>query len=362
MSVIKSIKLTNFRNYKNFHIPLGQTTVLVGPNGIGKTNIIEAISMLSYTKSFRAKDEKNLIMENESFAQIIGKLKDNKKMIFVISKNNTNIKKQVSIDHIKKKLTEVVGKIKIVLFSPESLKIIIGPPTERRRFIDIICSQVDKKYLDSLMQFRHILKQRNSLLKHICLHRNNIYDQLDFWDKKLIKYCTYIIKQRLKTIKFFEKQTQEIYSHIFPHKKVILKIIYDPKIPDIDKIDELIASARNREIEAQKTLYGPHLDDIKILINSQTASDVSSRGEIRSIIFCLKLAEIKYLESLNNKSSNILLLLDDIFSELDFLRRKEVLNLVKDKQTIITTTDAESINPSNNNIKIINLEQYGKNQ
>lgn len=360
--IIKSLELVNFRNYQHFKIKFKPVTVLYGPNGIGKTNIIESLGMLSYAKSFRAHDERNLILTLKKYAQIKAKLFDDTDINFVLSQDSKNLKKEVKIKGVKQNITKLIGILKVVLFSPESLKIITGSPYDRRKFIDILISQLDKRYLENLIRFKHILKQKNKLLKIIAFS-NTDSKGLVFWNKELIKCSKYIIKKRQEVSKMLEKNIQEKYNQITSKKNDKIKLVYTPKINNLDKIEELIDLAKEREIEAQKTIYGPHLDDIKFLINSKPIADVGSRGEIRSVIFCLKLAEIDYLENTNKeKKEKILLLLDDIFSELDIKRRKKILNLIKDRQTIISVTEKELLDLNLKNINFINLETYAKNR
>lgn len=352
--VIKSLELINFRNYDRLNIDFGPITVFWGPNGVGKTNIIEALGVLAYTKSFRARDERNLILTGQKYAQIKASVANDTNINFVLSLDGKNLKKEVKINGIKKNLTDLVGKLKAVLFSPESLKIITGPPSERRKFIDIIASQTDAKYLNHLIKLRHILKQRNKLLR-IIANSQSTPDGLNFWDNEFINCSYYIVKERQKISKVFENNIQKTYSQFAPKNSDRIRLLYEPNIFDCDKFEELIISARQREIEAQRTLYGPHLDDLKFFINGKTFSEVGSRGEIRSLVFCLKLAEIKYLESITKKSQKVLLFLDDIFSELDWLRRKKILELINGRQTIITTTEKKFIDLEHNNINFIKL-------
>lgn len=357
--IIDSLELTNFRNYPNFKIDFHPITVFIGANGIGKTNIVEAISIISYTKSFRARNERNLILNDQNYAQIQTKLSNSTQINFVISKEGKNIKKEVKVNQIKQNLTKLVGKLKVVLFSPETLKIVTGSPSDRRRFIDILASQMDEKYLENLAKLKHVIKQKNYLLKSIYLKNTNP-SGLAFWNRELIKCSRYIIKKREEIIKYLEKKVQENYKNI-SSKDDKIRMIYDPKISDIDKIEDLVNSAQEREIEAQKTLYSPQLDDIKFLMNNKILSEIGSRGEIRTLIFCLKLAEINYLEEKDNKE-DILLLLDDIFSELDIARREKIVELIRKRQTIITVTERELVNLNFENMHFINLENYGKNR
>lgn len=354
--IIKRIKLKNFRNYTNTQVDFGPITVLVGKNGIGKTNIVEALGMLSYARSFRARDERNLIRKKEKFAQIEADLEDSTHINFVISNNGSTLKKEVNINGIKKGLSQIIGNFKVVLFTPESLKIVTGSPSERRKFLDIVASQVDKKYLENIIRYRHVLKQKNQLLKLIGEGKTK-KDGLKFWNDELIKHAKYIMESRAKIVKYFDKYVRETYPQITSKQDDTFKLLYDPKINDIERIDDIVYLAQEREIAAQKTIYGPHLDEIRFTMNQKYLSEIGSRGEIRSVVFCLKLAELNYIESVEKTDKKTLLLLDDIFSELDKIRREKILHLIKDRQTIITTTEKELIHIDTHEIKFIEINK-----
>lgn len=358
--IIKNIKLRNFRNYENFEVKFSPINVIIGANGIGKTNIIEAVSILSYTKSFRSKDERNLIYKNEKYGQIESVLENDKNINFVITKNQSrNIKKEISINGTKKKLSEVIGNFKVVLFTPESLRIVTGAPGERRRFVDIVLSQIDKRYLENLIKYRQVLKQKNQLLKMV-YERQTSPKGLDFWNNEIIKCSKYIMKARSQLIDFFRKDIKKTYTEISSHIEDRIDIVYEPRISDIEKIDEIVHSAQEREINAQKSIYGPHLDDIKFMMNRNLLSEIGSRGEVRSVVFSLKLAELKYIEKKDKDEKKAMLLLDDIFSELDKERRNKILKLIEKRQTIITTTEKELVDLQSRNINFINLNKSKK--
>lgn len=349
--LIDSLKLKNFRNYSDFEIDFNLITVFVGNNGIGKSNIIEALGLLSYGKSYRARDENHLIKYEKNYAQILANSYKGK-INFVITKYDNNIKKEVKINDINQKTTNIIGKIKAVLFTPESLKIVTDSPTQRRKFLDMVLSEIDYEYLICLIKLKKIIKQRNELIKKIKNNKAKI-EELSFWDKSLAENAKKIILLRKNFIDFIDRNINEIYQEISNEEKSKIKISYDTKIKDLKKIDEYISQCIDREIEVGKTLTGPHLDDMKIFLNHRPASMIASRGEIRSIVLALKILEIKYIE--NKCNEKILLLLDDVFSELDEKRRRKILDIVKKNQTIITTTKADFLDKNIKQIKIVKL-------
>lgn len=359
--VIERLSLVNFRNYTNLTIDFKPITVFVGHNGIGKSNILEAITVLSYAKSYRLHREYNLIKFEAKYAQITALLHDKKNINFVITNTDKNLTKQVKIDKIDHKISDLVGIFKTVIFSPESLLIITGSPTVRRKFLDICLSQIDRKYLESLLFVKKIIKQKNELLKQIKF-RQAKKSELDFWNKRLAEYFKYIIKKRKKFVDFINNNIQQYYENISDKKTDKIQISYKTSFKNIDMVYEQIDSVSDWEIESQRTLLGTHLDDLNILLNGKVAAETGSRGEIRSIIFCLKLLEIEYLEQQSKKQNEILLLLDDIFSELDNIRRDKIISIIKDRQTIITTTDKEFLDKNLKHIELIDLEKYEKNR
>jgi len=333
--ILRSLTLTNFRNYENFKIDFKPITIFVGPNGIGKTNLIEAIHLLSLGKSYRTQDSFELIKWDEDFCRIVGKVEKNDLELF-IDKNTEQ--KSVKINEVKKKSIELFGKLKTVLFSPESIDIVIGAPRLRRRFLDVILSQINREYLYNLIELQKIIKNRNALLKNI-RDRKSIPKELDFWNEKLVDLSNLIIKERLELIKFIEKDISVLFP-LFKIDKGDLKIKYIPSVPDMNYFSDLLAQNQEREIALSSTLFGPHRDDLQFLLDNRDINSFASRGEIRSVVFSLKMAELNYLKT---KDPNTLLLLDDIFSELDKIRREKLSEIIKDQATIITTTDESFI-------------------
>lgn len=328
--MLKKLILTNFRNHLKFELELGEITVLVGKNGVGKTNILESIVVLSCGRSFRADNREELVNFDADFCRIV--VDD----LEVFIQKSPRLIFQVKEKGIKRKPTDFIGILESVIFSPESLQIIIGEPKERRRFLDILISQKDHKYLVALMEYRKVLVQRNRLLKSISEGRGED-SELDFWDQRLAESAEIISAKRKEVVEFFNQKLSGKYQTISGQKNSKLSVEYLSKHQD--NLLDYMKQRRQIEIAAGVTLFGPHRDDLLVLLNQKEASKFASRGELRSIILSLKAIELEYLE--NEKKP--ILLLDDIFSEFDADRRRHLFEIIKDHQTIITTTDREHL-------------------
>lgn len=352
---LKSLKLVNFRNYDNYEVVFKPVTVFYGPNGIGKSNIIEAISYISYAKSYRTRSDLSAIKNEKDYGQIIAKLGNNE-LNFVINKLTGKTKKEARYNKQDIKLTDLMGKLKVVIFTPETINIITGSPSERRRFLDMILSVTEKDYVLNLIKYKKVLKQRNQLLKTIKTPIANS-QQLDFWNKEFVELSKKIIGKRKKLVSFLNNFINNEYKKIrgtAKTKNIDLK--YRSSVRDLSRFEDLINASIDKEIILQKSLYGPHLDDIIINVNRVNVNQICSRGEIRSIAICLKKMEVDYIER-KTLDKKVILLLDDVFSELDENRRKSVINLIKDRQSIITTTDKNFIGDiDKKDLKLVNLK------
>ena len=345
---LKSLKLQNFRNHPEFqHNFEKNITVFYGPNAIGKTNILEAIRFLSLPKSFRARVDRELINWNSDFARCEGEFEKegDKTDVEIYLSKQKNQKKVIKIDNNVRKVSDLVGQFFIVLFCPEDLNLISESPSMRRRYLDIIVSQADKKYYQEISELKKILLNRNKLLFEI-KERGSDSAMLEFWNEKLISLSKNIFRKRLYLINFINKKLPKLVSQIGLRGKK-LEIKYKSKLKEID-IENFEAEFRKKleekqqnEIRRVRTLIGPHRDDFEILLNNKNASYFASRGETRGIMLALKLSELSFSKEIFEV--NPILLLDDIFSELDFEHRKNIVKIARNQQTIITTTELELI-------------------
>ena len=332
---IKKIKLKNYRNYDEQEIILNNNiNVFFGQNAQGKTNIVESIFLCSLGKSFRTNKEKEMVKfnENNTSVEIEYEKKDR------TGKINYNIgdKKEIFINDVKiKKLSEILGNLNIVLFSPEDINILKDGPSQRRKFINMLISQIRPKYVYNYNMYLNVLEQRNNYLKHI---ENNIYDEnlLDIYDEKLSEYGSIINNYRNEFIKKIKERINNIHKNITEEKEEI-KIKYISDCENKDEFLNKIKENRIRDIEKGYTTYGIQRDDIYFFINGKKVDVYGSQGQQRTTILSLKLCELEIIKEEINEEP--ILLLDDFMSELDEKRKNNFLSTMKDMQIIITCTE-----------------------
>ena len=339
---IKSIKLNNFRNHENKYFELSpKTNVFYGDNAQGKTNILESIYFCSLGKSFRAKKDSELVMHEKEIASLEMEFTKNereKKVNTVITNKN---KKQIKINDIKiTKMSELFGNVLIVLFSPEDIEIIKGDPSARRKFFDLLISQLKPSYMYLLQQYYKILEQRNNLLKRGKFQ--NISLELDIWDEKLIELDIAISKVRKEVVVLVEPIFKK-YVNEFSKGKEEISIKYKTQVNE--EIKENIINKRTIDIERGFSSIGVHRDDYKFEINGESLENFGSQGQIKTAVLSLKLAQKEVIEEKLNEKP--IMLLDDVMSELDKNRREYILTQIQDCQIIITCTDIDDIKIKN---------------
>ena len=331
---IKEIMLQNFRNYKNEKIELNENTnIIFGDNAQGKTNILEAIFMLGLGKSFRTNKEKELIKENEKNSKIEIKFVKNNREEKI--KLEITDKKRFFINDIPvKKISEIVGKINIVLFSPEDIEILRNEPIKRRKFLNIMISQLRPIYIHLMSEYNKSLEQRNNYLKQI-KYENKSKNNLEIWDEQLIKLGIKIYEYRKEFIEKINKKIKEIHSKITDNKENI-EIKYKTNISEENYLKKL---KENIELDIQKgyTSIGIHRDDFEIIINGKNVAIYGSQGQQRSSIISLKLAEAEVIY--DEIEEYPVILLDDFMSELDKKRIHGFIKNIKNNQVIITCTE-----------------------
>jgi len=334
--MIQHLELINFRNYEKYAIDFNRVNIFIGPNGIGKTNIIEAIWLLASGRTWRTNHDDEVIQWGKDFAKITAHAaRDSKNIDLELILQD---KKTFKLNGVKKHLIEILGKLPAVVFSPETIQMIDGAPSLRRRFLDILLCQIDKKFTLCLLTYNKILKGRNKLLGDIKFKKSK-EDELEFWDEKLVTLGNFVIKKRKEAIKFINESLMNVYREI-SGKSETLKISYKQTVEE-ERFDEYLIANREREIEQSATLFGPHRDDFIIYLRNKDITSFGSRGEFRSVTLALKILELRYLAE--KRGERPLLLLDDIFSELDKKRRMHLAKIVEGQQTIITTTDLDHI-------------------
>ena len=354
--ILKQLSVKNFRNYSDTNLSLSPgINIFFGNNAQGKTNLLESIYYLSFTKSHRSFIDNNLIKNGEKFLKITGIMKDNNILDTKLEIFFNNEKKQIFIDdNLYKKVSEYISKLNIIIFYPEDLDIIKGSPNIRRRYINSEISQFDENYLVVLNNFRKVQKLRNDYLKKI----NSFYD----YDNQYLSIINdYFIKQailiyRLRD-KFINKLNEIVPSIFFDLTKLNgfhIKYINNFNIENFDSISdqeltELFLEKFERnfdsEVKIKSSMFGPHKDDIEFYLDNLNLKNYGSQGQQRLAILSIKLASVEILKQIKNDTP--ILLLDDVFSELDDEKKNHLLKYIDNNiQTIITTTDLKSIDNS----------------
>ncbi|MBS4534943.1 DNA replication/repair protein RecF [Clostridium sp. D2Q-14] len=342
---VKSIKLINFRNYNSMKIYLNKkVNIFLGENGQGKTNLLESIYIASSGKSFRTNKDKELISINKEVGYIGVELKKDDIEKHIELKLDLNKPKRVKINGVEQdKLSDLNEVLQVVVFSPEDLKIIKEGPFHRRNFLDDEISQIKPVYKNILNDYNRVLIQRNNLLK-IIQYDNKKKKMLSVWNQQLVNLGSKIIILRKAFINRLAHISKDIHNNITAGSEN-LEIYYSPsfkfknmdKETIINKYNNLLSKNENDDIEKGTTKIGPHRDDIDIFINDKNTRIFGSQGQQRTAALSLKLAEVKLIKEETNDYP--VLLLDDVFSELDINRRKYLISAFKDVQTIITSTD-----------------------
>lgn len=354
---ISNLKLYNFRNYDNLNLEFSnKQNIIIGENGSGKTNIVEAIYVLAITRSFRGSKDLILIQNGKSEMSIEGQVKDKIRHNYKISLSENG--KIVKIDNNKiAKLSNYISKINVVLFTPENTNIIKDAPTDRRNMVNIEISQLELGYLHLLNEYNKLLKQRNAFLKLMYINKLASPDYLWILTEKLIDIGLQISTYRNNFIQDINKYYDKINTEIT--KKKGLKVSYVSSYKNKTKAElmEKYHSYLDKDIIIGKTNIGIHHDDFIFSLNGKNLKDFGSEGEQKNAIICFKLAEIELY--IKDKSIYPILILDDLFSCLDAKKINNILKkLNKNLQIFITTTDLKNINTKIlNNCTVFNIKK-----
>lgn len=345
---IDFLHLIYFRNYHELQLKLHpKINVFVGGNGQGKTNILEAIYVAGSGKSFRTNKDRDLIQfdKNKAYIKAVGKKKYGD--VSVEIKLEENKKKQVKVNGIPlTKISELPNHIHVIVFSPEDLKLVKGGPSERRRFMDVEISRMKPGYAYYLNQYYKIMMQRNHLLKKIHYH-SKYSSTIDIWNEKLVDSGVRLIHEKTRFIEKIGALSKLIHRKITNHKEN-LEIQYIGSVPAKNTHEETAALFKQKlnqffdeDISRGNTGVGPHRDDIGVFINGIDARVYGSQGQQRTAALSLKLAEIELMRA--ETAEYPVLLLDDVFSELDRARQKFLIQTLKDVQILITTTEIKDL-------------------
>ena len=337
--IYTSLHIQQFRSYADFAVDLSPgVNIVVGPNGCGKTNLLEAILIVSGFPSFRAHISE-LLQHEKDWARIDIGVSGGER-ILRLEKRNEAIDKTYEINGNKKKRPGFSDIVPTIVFEPEHMRLLTGSPEHRRDFFDQMLVETEANFSSLKNQYKRTLAQRNSLLKQ---NSTVIKSQIFAWDVRLSELAGKLVASRQKLVTKLNEQLERIYGEIAgKENKVVLQ--YETKLPIATYETSLLAKLEqnlHKDIERGFTTYGPHRDDFLMLLDGQPAEHTASRGETRTLVLSLKILEIKIIEEARLQKP--LILLDDVFSELDGARRKALTNYLKDYQTIITTTDADLI-------------------
>ena len=332
---IEQINLNNFRNYEEQEITLNpHINIFYGNNAQGKTNILESIFLCGFGKSFRTSKEKEMIKLQKEFLEVNIKYQksDRDGKIRIILSN----KKQIEVNGVKiKKLSELVGNLNLVIFTPDDIQILKNGPDKRRRFLDMMIGQLRPSYVYNLNNYLKVLEQRNNYLRQI-KEENKSEEMLEIWDEKLAEYAEIICKYRKEFIEKIKEQIKDIHPKITKNNEA-LTLNYITECDNKETYLSLLKQRRKLDIIKGFTTKGIHRDDFKVFINDKEIGIYGSQGQHRTAILTLKLAELYVIY--NEIGEYPILLLDDFMSELDENRRKSFLQYIQDTQVIITCTD-----------------------
>lgn len=341
---LKSLNLANFRNYEKSDFKFSKDIALiVGPNTAGKTNLVEAIFYLSTGRGSKAEKDADLIRFSQNLARISGELADKTELSVVVSKEEVDtretIRKKYLVNGVGKRRADFAGHLVCVLFSPEDLDIITSGPNLRRKLLDNLLEQVDRDYRNATIVYTKALRQRNAILDRVKESGARNEKLFEYWDNLLIDNGSVITKKREEFIQFINDFSKEIFDFF---------VFYDKSIVSSARLLQY----KDAEVGAGVTLVGPHRDDLSFsMFNPSTGSgqatthdikSFGSRGQQRLTVLQLKIIELSFIEKIIGQPP--ILILDDIFSELDSGHIKMVLDMLSGQQSIVTTTHKEFIN------------------
>lgn len=345
---IRSIRLAGFRNYAEAEIhPCEGITVFTGNNAQGKTNILEAVYLCCTGRSHRTTHDKELIKNDRDYARVFvdAERSDGLHDVEILLSRLGRRRIKVAGNTITKS-GELLGHITGVLFSPEDLRMVKDGPAERRRFVDMELSQLRPSYYYALQRYNRALKQRGALMKEQAL-APSLADTMDMWDHELAQSGQTIMTLRRDFIEKLSHQAGHMHEYVAAGAEK-MEVEYVPSIrceergPALaERIEEELHRSRATDIRRQSTGIGPHRDDVRILLNGMDARAYGSQGQVRTCALSMKLSELEIMRQESGETP--VLMLDDVMSELDPGRRRLLLSMLNDVQTLVTCTDIEDL-------------------
>lgn len=355
---LASLKLQNFRNYKKLTARfLNQATILTGANAAGKTNLLEAIRFLSLFKSWRATRSRDLINWQTKVARVEGEIKEaglTKKIVASLQQDQEQLptKRITALNGARVPTRSAVGAFLTVLFSPDDVLLVAAAPKERRHYLDVVLGQISPRYYESLQRYNQALEQRNFLL-FSPIKSPDLRDQAETWETQMAQEGSRLIKERSSFVEMINHRLADDYREISRDDNR-LKINYQPALdnPGVETLvggDQLQSLLQNswrkswaRDLNTRQTNFGPHRDDFIFTLDGRQLASSGSRGEWRSAVLALKLGEKQFIEQRTQKQP--VLLLDDVFSELDAARRTTLARRISVAQCFLTATDLTTLN------------------
>lgn len=355
---LNQLNLTNFRNYSALELTFDQRpTILVGNNAAGKSNILEAVYLLSTTKSLRVETEDELIKEGEEFTRVEGFVTDSgeTELLIIINKPTKEVafRKKALVNGISRRVVDFIGNLPAVIFYPSDINLVTGSPSLRRWHLDLSLAQIDPTYKKALTVYEQFLTARNRVLKRI-REGHSQPSELSYWTEGLIDQGKLISDKRKDFFEFVNTLEKPLGEFIFEYRdslrasqeEIIARTRETlPSSEDEGQPNELFKNlldkSLSREVAAAVTLIGPHRDDFGIFLEGRNMAHFGSRGEQRTATLAFKLAQLEYMAKILGKRP--ILLLDDVFSELDAPHRAHVVEVVSKQQTIIATVELEHI-------------------
>lgn len=332
--LIKSLELNDFRNYHKYFVEFDpKLNIILGNNGVGKTNILESIIVTSNTKSFRTNNDSNLIRHDCEYSRIkinsdVGDFK------VVINKDSKSL---YFNNQVIKKTSEYIGLLNAILFKPDDLQIFYQSPSDRRRILDVEIGKVDKEYLNALLRYNSLLKDKNKLLKELEPDET----LMNVINESMVPFIEIIIKKRKE---FFNEINKYLtyYYYKFSNEEKVISVEYENCCEE-DQIANKILSSKDKDYYYHYTSFGPHHDDFTFMMDDKDLNTIASQGQKRMVLIAFKFSLIKYIQSKTSKTP--IVLLDDILSELDKNNQERLLsNIPNNCQVIITNTDLNDLN------------------
>lgn len=346
---LKHIELVQFKNHNKTSIDLkGRLVCITGDNGMGKTNILDAIYVLCMSKSYTSYRQTDIIQSDSEFVRLVGSFErngENSLIVFKYPRNGTKVIEKNGVKY--DKLKDHIGHLPIVIITPDDINLLLGGSADRRNLIDNTLCQIDKDYLLYLSQYNHVLKQRNSLLK-----RENVEDQiLDIYDKKMIELGSYIFSKRSAFFSQYSNLVSEVYAKISGEKEKIM-VLYKSQLIE-DSFHTLIGRNREKDKILQRSTIGIHRDDMELEMNDLHIKSSASQGQRKSLLLALKLAQYEVIKS--HLQVSPIILLDDLFDKLDRHRVAHLIELLTQEdfgQIILTDTNRTRVRETIGSMKI----------